>query len=177
MELIEEPPVELIERIDRTTENRAGHEFRYRVAAGYIRPTDTVLDAGCGTGYGAQIVQPCRYVGVDIADVVEEENEPFGEWTVADLCTWSPGRFFDVAICFETLEHVQTPERLMDLCCKARRLVVCSVPIVPTVGANPFHLHDFTMWDMPRLFAERGWHLEQCVLQPSELSAIYVFSR
>lgn len=169
-----------IERVtvDTAPHERSGHELRYRLAAGYIDPGDTVLDAACGVGYGASLCRHAgEWVGVDIEPVVDPVYEPFGRWVVADLGEWLPDFTFDVAVSFETLEHVADPERLVDVLCLARRLVVCSVPIVPTAGANPFHLHDFTMWDPPRLFAARGWVLHQFLLQPAELSAVYVFER
>jgi hypothetical protein len=31
----------------------AGHEARYALAAGFLRPGDVVVDAACGIGYGA----------------------------------------------------------------------------------------------------------------------------
>lgn len=171
--------VEPVERItaDTTGPSRAGHELRYRLAAGFTQIGDTVLDAACGIGYGASFAPPSvAWVGVDVEPVVAPEFERLGRWVVADLCDWQPDTAFDVAVSFETLEHVADPEALVDLLCQARRLVVCSVPIVPTVGLNPFHLTDFTLWDLPRTFATRGWNLHQCLLQPAELSAIYVFT-
>lgn len=170
----------VVERIDRSTstEERAGHEFRYRLGSGYVDGADVVLDAACGVGYGARLVPRARrYVGVDIVDVVEPEHRPYGEWIVADLCAWVPDFDVDVALCFETLEHVADVDAVIDLCCRARRYIVCSVPIVPTAGYNPYHLHDFDVDELPNRFAVREWSLVQHVLQPSEASAIYVFRR
>lgn len=170
----------MIERItaDTTGPSRDGHDLRYRLAAGYIEKGEAVLDAACGVGYGAALAPHAgSWTGVDVADVVDPQFAPFGRWVVADLCSWEPEDPFDVAVSFETIEHVAEPDRLLDLLCRAGRLVVCSVPIVPTAGANPHHLHDFTMWDLPRAFAARGWQLHQFLLQPAELSGIYVFAR
>lgn len=164
--------------LDTTGASRAGHELRYRLAAGFMRDGDTVLDAACGIGYGVAAAGRCvNWIGVDVVDVVEPDFEHLGRWVVADLCTWQPDEPFDVAVSFETLEHVESPPALIDLLCRATRTVVCSVPIVPTADANPFHLHDFDMWSLPPLFAERGWRLNQFLLQPAELAAIYVFDR
>jgi SAM-dependent methyltransferase len=173
--------VTAIERIayDTAGPSRAGHELRYRLAGGYIEPGEIVLDAACGIGYGARFAPHAgEWVGVDIADdVVHPEYEPLGQWVTADLGTWEPDFSFDVAVSFETIEHVESPERLIDVLCHARRLVVCSVPIIPTTATNSFHLHDFTMFDLPRVFDARGWTLHQFLLQPGEMSGIYVFAR
>lgn len=166
------------ERITVDTEgaSRAGHEFRYRLAAGFLQPGDTVLDAACGIGYGATFAPDgVEWVGVDIAPVVDPAFEHHGRWVTADLCVWQPDCEFDVAVSFETLEHVTDPDAVIGLLCQARRLILCSVPIVPTAGANPFHLHDFEVGDLPRMFGEHGWRLHQCILQPAELAAVYVF--
>jgi SAM-dependent methyltransferase len=157
--------------------SRAGHALRYRLAAGYIEQGESVLDAACGNGYGVTFAPHAgQWIGVDVAPTVHADYEPLGRWVVADLCAWEPDAVFDVAVSFETLEHVDDPGRVVDLLCRARRLVVCSVPIVPTTGANRLHLHDFDMWDLPRIFGERGWQLHQFLLQPAELSGIYVFT-
>src|SRR5262245_18825802 len=172
-----------IERITHKTpvDLRVGHDFRYQLASAFVGLGDTVFDAGCGVGYGAAFIAPrCRnYIGVDIVDVIEAAYRPYGRWFFVDLCAASPVSFppFDVAICFETIEHVDDPAALIALLATARRRCVCSVPIVPTVGENPFHKHDFGEWDVPELFAPHGWTVEQYVLQPSELSAIYVLVR
>lgn len=168
----------MIERITTETagHERAGHELRYRLAAGHLEPGDTVLDAACGTGYGSSFAPfGVRWIGVDIVPLIEPPFQDKGRWITADLCTFEPEFRFDVAVSFETLEHVQDPDAVIGVLCRAERLVICSVPIVPTVGLNPFHLHDFTLWDLPRLFERRGWSLAHCLLQPAELSAIYVF--
>lgn len=153
-----------------------GHQLRYRLAAGYIKPTDVVLDAACRNGYGAALApHAAQWIGVDIEPCVEPEYAPLGQWITADLCNWGPDQRIDVALSFETIEHVAEPEKMIDMLCNATRLVMCSVPIVPTAGANPEHLHDFTLFDLPRLFSDRGWGLHQFLIQPSELSGIYIF--
>lgn len=155
----------------------AGHECRYRLAAGYTMPADVVLDAACGVGYGAAFARDVEWVGVDQADVIDPAFVPFGRWLVEDLSTWRPDFAFDVGVSFETIEHVANPAFLVGSLCLARRLVICSVPTVPTRTANPHHLHDFTMWELPRMFEAHGFGLVECLLQPAELSTIYVFGR
>lgn len=154
---------------------RDGHEFRYRLAAGYVEPEDTVLDLCCGMGYGSRLVRCAEYIGIDIADVIDYDLRHHGTWIVGDACTYDFTFDYDVAMCFEAIEHVVDPAALIDQCCRARKYVVCSVPIIPTVGINPYHLHDFDFHDLPIMFHDRGWSCVQSVLQTSELSGVYVF--
>lgn len=155
-----------------------GHDVRYRLAAGYAYGDD-VLDAACGLGYGATLLPYGTYTGVDInLGRVQDEyrNVPRATWIEADLMNWMPLRDYDVACCFETLEHVTEPDKLVQtLCACTNEVILASVPIIPTAGANPEHLHDFTMFDLPRMFQWRGWELEQFLIQPSELSGVFVF--
>jgi hypothetical protein len=172
--------VDLIERIqpDEVAASM-GHQARYRLAAGYIDGWDEVLDAAAGIGYGASLGKAGRtgiyWHAADREDVVISEDVD-AVWEV-DLSEWEPPFAFDVALSFETIEHVDDYGHLIDVLCQARRHILASVPIIPTVGANPFHVHDFTEEDLPREFEARGWKLEQMLLQPSEFSAVYVFHR
>lgn len=164
--------------VDSAPMSIAGHELRYRLAAGYMKSGDVILDAACGIGYGVRFAPlDVRWHGVDQVDVIDVRWRDRADWIVADLMGWRPDFRFDVAVSFETIEHVKDPETLIDTLCQARRLVACSVPLIPTVGTNEWHYHDFTPEDLPGLFAERGWDLHQYLYQPSELSGIYLFTK
>jgi ubiquinone/menaquinone biosynthesis C-methylase UbiE len=60
----------MVERVSPAMFGRAtaGHEARYALAAGLLRPGDVVVDAACGIGYGALILDAhddVTYYGVD----------------------------------------------------------------------------------------------------------------
>lgn len=153
---------------------RLGHEFRYHLAAGYLQPGDDVLDAACGTGYGAPILTAhgdATYTGVDREPV----NGP--EFLTADLTVWVPPFEFDVFVGFETVEHLTDPDHYLTIARMARRTILLSVPVVPTVSVNRFHLRDYMPGELGRMVATDGWHLTQQIGQPSELAEIYVFNR
>jgi predicted RNA methylase len=64
----------------------AGHEARYALAAGFVRPGDVVVDAACGIGYGALLLDAhgdVTYYGVDrdtsIVAVAERPRRTFIE--------------------------------------------------------------------------------------------------
>ena len=150
-----------------------GHVERYELAASMIRPGEVVLDAACGIGYGsivlAENAPTHTYIGVDrdAPDLLAPEA-----CIVTDLDTWEPDFRFDVAVCFETLEHLTDPARFARILMRASRLILASVPTVPTKASNPYHLHDFTVESALDLFA--GAHVLDVIPQPAELSHIFV---
>ncbi len=78
-----------------------------------------VLDAACGVGYGADYLSKVagEVVGVDISQEAivyakehyQRENIQFKRMDVHKL--EFPDKYFDVACSFETLEHLDSPER------------------------------------------------------------------
>ncbi len=162
------------------TETR-GHEARYCLAAGFLRPGDIVVDAACGIAYGASVLcahGDVSYIGVDedISEAVVDQSS-IVSLIEADLMTWRPEFDFDVAVGFETVEHLHDYSTYLEWCRQAHRFAILSVPIVPTVGTNPFHVHDFERHDLIDLFLNDEWELFQYLDQPSELAGIYVFAR
>jgi SAM-dependent methyltransferase len=169
--------------------DRRGHEFRYRLASGFCRESDVVLDAACGTGYGREILQrpswddcsTVEYRGVDrdlSALEIKYNWERTHYFTEADLDAWVPDFRFDVFVSFETLEHVQYPDHLLSIGAQARQWLIASVPVVPTKHVNEFHLHDFEPgWLEEAMSGYPDWEHYQTVQQPSEASEISVFQR
>ena len=96
----------------------------------------------------------------------------------ADLERWQPTFEFDVAVGFETIEHLENYETYLDWVRRARRYVIVSVPIVPTKHDNVFHFHDFERDDLVQLIqADAEWRLFQYFDQRWEHSCVYVFAR
>jgi hypothetical protein len=174
----------VVERVSRAMFGRAtaGHEARYALAAGLLRPGDVVVDAACGIGYGGLILDAhddVTYYGVD-RDISVVAIKPHARRTFieADLQTWRPSFEFDVAVGFETIEHLERYDVYLDWAREARRYVVVSVPIVPSKHENVFHVHDFERDDIIRLVtADDEWRLFQYFDQPWEHSCVYVFAR
>jgi hypothetical protein len=160
----------------------AGHEARYALAAGFLRPGDVVVDAACGIGYGALILDvhgDVTYYGVDrdtsIVAVEEHSRRTFIE---ADLQSWQPSFEFDVAVGFETIEHLENYDVYIEWARRAKRYIIVSVPVVPSKHENVFHFHDFERDDIIQLVAaDDDWRLFQYFDQPWEHSCVYVFSR
>lgn len=172
-----------MERISRDTggESRKGHESRYRLAAGFLEPGYTVLDAACGIGYGSELLSALhnvRYVGVDkYLDEVYLENTPQRQFLREDLLTWEPDFAYNVFVGFETIEHLPDFRHYVELAKRAEQWILVSAPIIPTVGINPWHLHDFEPGDLRGTFEDATWEHYQTLGQPSEVSEISIFRR
>lgn len=131
------------------------HRARYRWAAQIVAGKD-VLDAGCGLGYGLEIIAAggaASVTGVDIdSEAVAEAERRFGEHAAAvrqgDLreLPFDDGSF-DLTICFEAIEHIQHPEKALAELRRVLRpdgvLIVSSPNPDAYVGGNEFHVHEF----------------------------------
>lgn len=147
-----------------------GHSWRYYMASGFLEPNDLVRDFGCGMGYGTKILsQKCEKVSGYDVDVnaleLARKKFSFGFWfTDFDEVDALPP--CDVAVSFETLEHLNDPPhfaQMLKWC--ASRLIIISTPIIPTVGINPHHQHDFTEESFMSLFLDDVWTLWEFVKQ------------
>jgi SAM-dependent methyltransferase len=135
------------------------HVARYRFAS-LLAAERHVLDAGCGTGYGAAAMASVAsgVWGFDTSlEAVRYATRHYGEH--ARFCLGSADAFparstwFDLVTAFEVIEHISTwPELISEA---ARVLKPTGAFLVSTpnkssyaesrkeVGVNPFHVHEF----------------------------------
>jgi SAM-dependent methyltransferase len=131
------------------------HLVRY-LFAGQIVSRKAVLDVGCGVGYGAQklgVMGASSVTAFDIspdavAHAVEFYAHPAVTYHVNDAENFSFDAKFDVVTCFEIIEHVQHPDRLLK--CIARHLkpdgiLVASTPRFLGEKRTHFHVREFTL--------------------------------
>jgi|WetSurMetagenome_2_1015567.scaffolds.fasta_scaffold73128_2 SAM-dependent methyltransferase len=151
------------------------HQARYVLATTFICPGDRVVDAACGLGYGAAILldgaAAASVIGIDesqsatdYGSAVYAPGRPHLRFVQGDAQVLSmfPDAGAEVLVSFETLEHVQRPDLLID---EAFRVlspggrVICSVPNrwVDEHGndPNPYHLHVFSLERLLELFESR----------------------
>lgn len=97
------------------------HVHRYALAR-QLAPGKRVLDIACGEGYGAAIVAPAAssVLGVDVSEAaIAHARSRYGllpnlSFRVADATAFDPGHErFDLALSFETLEHVEAQDALV----------------------------------------------------------------
>jgi 2-polyprenyl-3-methyl-5-hydroxy-6-metoxy-1,4-benzoquinol methylase len=152
------------------------HRERYVWAAQFARGA-RVLDIACGVGYGSAILKEGgaqSVVGVDISpEAVAEANELYAKEHVQFFCcdyrqlgaegpqAPSPlqrlfNQQFDLIVSLETIEHLPEPDHFFGTVLRGLRqggVFVGSVPVTPSVDANPYHLNDFSSKGFRRLFA------------------------
>lgn len=153
-----------------TSRQYLGHTFRYKLASGFLQPSDVVIDVACGVGYGSKIMSyGCKTVtGYDVdtrALEIASARYPDILFTKVDLCDveFVP---IDVAVSFETLEHLEKPEKFIaSLKNSAQRLIILSTPVVPTKHRNKHHLHDFTEQQVLEMILDNKWILWEHVIQ------------
>ena len=135
------------------------HFPRYALASRLAKGKQ-VIDFGCGTGYGsAMLAAPAAGVtGLDIdASAIDwarqsHRNTKLKFHPCADLGTTLPAATFDLATCFEMIEHVDHATQKATVASIARMLrpegvLVISTPnpeITKLYGANPYHLREMT---------------------------------
>ena len=133
------------------------HIVRYMFAAP-LAAGCSVLDAGCGAGYGAAALAAAgalSVLGVDIAaDAVsyaqEHYNRPGLSFVAGDVAALNlPAATFDLIVSFEVIEHLDDPARLAQTAARLLKpdgILVVSTPNAATypVG-NPFHKHEMSL--------------------------------
>jgi SAM-dependent methyltransferase len=131
------------------------HLTRYKFAAQRIRP-GRVLDIACGVGYGTNLLSTVdgiqMAIGVDIsADAIDYARSHYQHGGIrfirADALEFNDEAGFDNIVSLETIEHVPDPSALLAHLAgllKPDGILIGSVPITPSVDANPHHRTDFT---------------------------------
>jgi SAM-dependent methyltransferase len=138
------------------------HMERYKFARQNL-VAGSVLDLACGVGYGTALICEDKSItsalGVDISDeAVKYARRRYGCERVTYVCSdalqFSPGRQFDNIVSLETIEHVDDPdalfEHLVSLLAPKGRLIA-SVPVTPSVDANPHHRSNFSAKSFQRM--------------------------
>jgi len=145
---------------------RAEHEGRYRWAAAVVAGHE-VLDAGCGVGYGTEMLAEAgasRVVGLDASEEAVEDAVfragASGEFVVGDLERMPfATRSFDVVVCFEAIEHVDAVDLALDELRRVLRpdgvLILSSPNRHVYMPGNPYHVHEYTPGELHSALAAR----------------------
>jgi GT2 family glycosyltransferase/2-polyprenyl-3-methyl-5-hydroxy-6-metoxy-1,4-benzoquinol methylase len=130
------------------------HLQRYRFVESIASDFRTVLDLGCGTGYGLALLGAEESLGVDIS----EEATTYAQCTIqvgqrefmcADIRKLELGRQFDLVTAFEIVEHIPDHKPLLETVAAHLNdsgIFAVSVPNphYHSARANPYHVRDLT---------------------------------
>lgn len=130
------------------------HVLRYSWAAQAAAGL-TVLDAGCGTGYGTALLAkagPAKLAAIDVAEECVERLR--GELPEVDAHVADARELpfeddaFDLVVCFEVIEHIERPGTAMAEFARVLRrggtLLISSPNRNTYPTGNEFHVHEFT---------------------------------
>lgn len=168
-------------RYGKDSRSYLGHTFRYYLAKGFLEPTDVVIDASCGVGYGSRILgSACKKVyGYDIDErALKIAREKYALdntfFYCKDLETIEEFPACDVFVSFETIEHISNAERLAPIVkASAVRLIVMSTPWKDT--KSPHHkVPFFTERQLLDMFTDDEWkHWEMVKQSPYTVCVFY----
>lgn len=144
----------------------AEHRGRYWWAAQAAADKD-VLDAGCGTGYGAEILQAAGAASVTAVDISAEAAEVTASRVAgleavirADLRDLPlADDSFDLVVCWEVIEHIDEGARAIAELRRVLRpegvlLVSSPNPDVYPSG-NEHHVHEYRATELAAMLEER----------------------
>jgi len=130
----------------------AEHQARYRLALPHVEGR-IVLDAGCGVGWGSDLLLDAgarEVTGLDLSPeaIAAARSRNSGvTYLTGDLLQMPfADEVFDVVVCFEALEHTSDTARTLDELVRVLRpgglLFVSSPNPAVYPAGNPFHLHE-----------------------------------
>ena len=144
------------------------HFARYRFARVHS-PMGFVLDAACGTGYGTSFLthKANFVVGIDrsheaILFCRQHYRKPTLHFQVMDVeATAFQRDSFDTVVSFETIEHLEDPERFlgeMRRVLKPNGALLISTPVKGIydqtfLGENPYHIHETDVDEFTQLLS------------------------
>lgn len=150
---------------------RRDHVARYEFAAQRLAGADSVIDFGCGIGYGSKILaselRAVRAFDIDL-EALQYGNVHYAHPYVerAQANGNAPGELGNAAaaVCFEMLEHIEDPRPLLLALRESAPLLIASVPnedVIPFVrpdgSTTAFHHRHYTKFEFNELLAACGW--------------------
>jgi SAM-dependent methyltransferase len=133
---------------------RCEHASRYEFASKFVEEKK-VLDIACGSGYGAEILlkgNPKKIVGADLnEDSLKNCKNKYAnskvEFIKKNAENFDFEEKFDVIISFETIEHLNFPEKLLE--CVRKAMIPGGIFIISTPNRN-FFAPGSNLKDKPR---------------------------
>jgi len=138
------------------------HAPLYRLASALV--AGDVLDAGCGSGYGAGILTDagCRVTGLDVDPTACEFARNFSGCPVVcgslEALPFETASF-DAVVAVESVEHVQDDRAMFAEIARVLRPcghIVITTPMRGAHGMSPFHVREYLPEEITALLAAVG---------------------
>lgn len=153
---------------------RRDHVARYEWAAKVLPAGSRVIDFACGVGYGSNILATAGHFVCAFdkdADALSYLRDHYAHSHIAygTQDAAAPGPIVsettrDAAVCFETIEHIEDPRRLLLALRESAPTLIASVPneaVMPWRRADgatiAFHYRHYTKAQFSALLEECGW--------------------
>lgn len=123
----------------------------YDYAAKFVKPSDSVLEIGCGRGNFAKKINTQNYVGLELSRKAKELgtlNNIFIKNETIQAHAANHPENYDIVCAFQVLEHIAEPRSFIEsslACLKPGGLLIYSVPSLDSFGK---YVSNFTL-DMP----------------------------
>jgi 2-polyprenyl-3-methyl-5-hydroxy-6-metoxy-1,4-benzoquinol methylase len=154
------------------------HLERYRFAAKHLSD-GIAADIACGVGYGSYLLaEECddrvRHIYAIDNDTssISFASKRYAHRKItfieADALSYRPPEKLNTIVSLETLEHLDNPSAFvqhMSQQLAAGGKFIASVPVTPSMDANPYHLHDFTTSSFKKMFTEAGMKEIDSIIQ------------
>ena len=139
------------------------HLSRYRLAVPFCKEK-TVIELGCGSGYGTKLIAKSgakKVYGIDIDELTIKYAKKFYSHKkitfikASAMHTKLPKNIADVIISFETIEHVTNPSKMIteiNRILKPGGLLIISTPNkAMSLDDNPYHIKEFMLTELDSL--------------------------
>lgn len=159
-------------------ETLALHLERYHYAGRHLLSGPTG-DLACGTGYGSYLltteyagkITALESVDLDVDSIAFAQKRyahPLIRFHCDSILAFTPAQPLQNIVSLETMEHLPDPEAFVKHISahqeKGGRFIA-SVPVTPSMDANPYHLQDFTKRTFVAMMERHGYRLIDSMLQ------------
>ncbi|MFL5240438.1 MAG: methyltransferase domain-containing protein [Rhizomicrobium sp.] len=159
----------IVPQADNCEPNFASRMYQEHIArylfASQIVAGKAVIDIGCGVGYGSQRLAQLGAAFVHAFDLSEDAirharihyAHPNVHYEAGNAERFSADRQYDVAICFELIEHVRNPRAVMKNIRSAltgEGILVMSTPRALEEKRTHFHEHEFGLEEYVKMISE-----------------------
>lgn len=169
METVSSKDLNSPEEFDLIWHNRLGDTFATRklyiyeeLSLKYIKEHSSILEIGCGDGYFLRhirsYIKNTTVYGIDSSRVaIDYANNIYNvPCEVLDFKNLNYFKTYDVVMCHQTIEHLQNPEELINVCIKLLNeggiLIISSV--TSAFNYDRMHLWSFSEEDFKGYFSK-----------------------